>query len=143
MRSQKGETMSAYVVGRDHVWYLVEALGQLVHSEAAFDKQAEWGQTLWDENVRSVQYRYPDCPLAELPGPIDCTYQYGAHEIRRIPSVTADPVAVLKACDGYEYQACETDDWADTPAHGLIERLRVLAIHALPGYEDAAWEVRS
>jgi len=70
----------------------------------------------------------------------DCDYQYGHH--RHDPCAPPpSPVAVLKACDGYEYQACEHPGWEASEAHAYINALRRRAIHALPGYDEAAWEV--
>lgn len=148
--------MSAYVVDRPHIAFLVEA----AHSRALdpghyggiswyhnthlhtlnysdHERAAKVGQMLWDENVRSVQHRYPECS-DDLPGEIGCDFQYGEH-VR--PQSPITPVAVLKACDGYEYQACETDDWSESEAHAFLQGLRSRAISMLPGYEDAEWAI--
>ena len=157
--------MSAYVVDRKHIWYLVNAAthraitqehfctlrwfwnvdrdgGTYESAElnvADYRRASEVGQMLWDENVKSVRYRYPDC-TDDLPGPIGCDYQYGSHEHHPWHDCPT-PVGVLKACDGYEYQACEHPEWETSEAHAFINALRRRAIHALPGYDEAAWEV--
>lgn len=152
--------MSAYVVNRDHIWFLVEAAAGHVLNEnnpnagglswyfnghrheiphSFHQRQAEVGQMLWDENVKSVSHRYPDCDGKELPGPIDCDFQYGQHDSKAFARISA--VAVLKACDGYEYQSCEHPGWESSEAHSFLESLRHRAIGALPGYDDAQWEV--
>ncbi len=157
--------MSAYVVDRDHIAALIRgamtrreysgglswiffphADGTTYHRRELpigdYDRASEVAQMLWDENVKSVRHRYPECTDG-LPGTIDDGdggYQYGEH----MPSMrTLEPVAILKACDGYEYQACEHDGWQHSEAHAFIEALRHTMIHQLPGYEDAAWEVTS
>jgi hypothetical protein len=99
-------------------------------------------QMLLDANVASVSHRYPDDKPDELPGPIDAYYVrpvgWQAAE-SNAPSLA--PVAVLKALDGYEYQACERDDWPDSEARAFCDALRGAVIHHLPGYDDAAWEI--
>lgn len=135
--------MSAYVVDRDHIAYLIEAAlsgrdGMWFECDYVNENRAaKLGQMLWDENVRSVRARYPDCE-DELPGPIGCDYQYGEHE--RLFALTPAPVAVLKACACYDYQACETEDYPKTDAADFINALRLHMIHQLPGYEEADWE---
>ncbi len=115
--------MSAYIVDRSHIAYMVEAtvshaisaqhdLGMSwvwnidrakgTYSRAElrcidYEALARVGQMLWNENVKSVRFRYPDC-TDDLPGPIGCDYQYGEHR---------------------------------------------LAIAALPGYDEADWEIRA
>jgi len=158
--------MSAYVVDRAHIAYLVEAAARLgrhhndrglrwvfnVNREAGtyeyeklalgdYEAAARIGQILWSENVRSVSHRYPNDRIDQLPGPIGCTYEYGPH--RSSVSFNHDPVAVLKACDGYEYQACEHPEWEASEAHAFIQALRRKAISCLKGYDEASWEVHS
>ncbi len=153
--------MSAYIVDLDHIAYLVQAgtsrvLGMehvglswvwnIDREAGTHDREAlragDWeqaqrvGQMLWDENVKSVQARYPGD--RELPGPIGCDYQY--------PEDTAwfhniDPMQVLKACDCYEYQSCEHDRWPTSEAKAYVDALRARAWTSLPGYDDAAWGV--
>ena len=152
--------MSAFIVDRQHIWYLVQAatsnsLG-MQHSHSLrwyhngvsyhlpcmdYEQMAQVGQMLWDENVTSVKYRYPDCGWDELPGPIDCEYQYGEHDGCSAGRPPVDPVAVLKACDCYEYQSCEHPGWEESESHSYIQALRRHAWHSLPGYDDASWEV--
>jgi hypothetical protein len=97
------------------------------------------GQLLTDANVESVSHRYQDDSLTELPGRTDAwwliPYRYSA----RGPIL--EPVAGLKACDGYEYQSCEHPGWPTSEAHALIEALRSTLIHALPGYGNASWTI--
>lgn len=94
------------------------------------------------ENVRSVRYRYPDAPESELPGMHD---ESGAllPPGDFWPVHNIDPVLVLKACDCYDYQACETPDYDETPAAALVRAIRRAAIAELPGYDAAPWEIES
>jgi len=148
--------MSAYVVDREHIGYLVEAATSraiLGHGSHCFrwyhrgqshelpvgdpERSAEIGQMLWDENVNSVLSRYPDCTKDKLPGPIGEDFVYGKHEAN--PWATIDPVQVLCSCHCYRYQACEHPDWKDSEAAAFIDSLIDVACHRLPGYEKAVW----
>jgi len=152
--------MSAYIVDREHILYLVRAA--ISHELCAYphDPALSWawnvnretgrikradtntkglvdvGNMLWDENRESVSYRYQDSE--NLPGPIGEDYTITAKDFH-IPLADIDPVQVLKACDCYEYQACEHQGWKDSEAHAFIQALRGRAIGALPGYEEAEW----
>ena len=79
------------------------------------------------ENARSVAYRYGEEPSTET-----------VRAEMRPPRL--GPVAILKMLACLEYQSCECPDYRESAAHQLIERLRVLAISELDGYEDAPWE---
>ena len=150
--------MSAFVVGREHIRFLVSAArsprivqyapfsyywnGQR-HQLPMNDREAaaKAGQLLWNENIRSVEGRYPDCvgKPENMPGPVDEVFIY-AHS--RDWTGNLEPVQVLKACNCYEYQSCEHEGWKTSEARAFIEALRSEAIRALPGYETAQWEVR-
>lgn len=93
------------------------------------------GQMLWAENHRSIQFRYAEYPAVEVGEP----YVY---DDQRFLWTHIDPVAVLKAIDCYEYQSCEHPQWRESEAWAFCQVLRSVAIDALPGYEEAAWEVR-
>lgn len=143
--------MSAYVVDRDHVRYLVEAVGRVGRHPFSFSfwskgkgtrvavgrgkdmSPDEFGQMLWDENIRSVEDRYSGS--SSLPGSVGETYEHPLLQ----GWVVMDPVAVLKACQCYEYQSCEHAGWEESDAYQAIRALRGAAISSLPGYEDAEW----
>lgn len=130
--------MSAYVVDLDHIAYLVQAgTSRSVGLDDSMSdaSKLQLGQMLWDENVKSVQARYPGDQ--ELPGP--CAHDYVYPE-RNYPWFrTFDPIQVLKACDCYEYQSCEHEGWSASAAKRYIEDLRARAWTSLPGYEEARW----
>jgi len=46
-------------------------------------------------------------------------------------------LTVLKACDGFDYQASETPDYETSLAAIVIRAIRKWAITRLPGYSDA------
>lgn len=172
--------MSAYVVSQEHVTYLVAAamcpsffkrvqgdslcwIWNLDHSNCTYerdnlhatehDKATRVAQMLWDENIRSVTHRYPDCERGAkngkgLPGPVVDDYIIDPILIRAwcaraVYADTFTAVKVLKACDGYEYQSCEHPEWRTSQACAFINALRRAVWQSLPGYDEAAWEVRA
>jgi hypothetical protein len=149
--------MSAYMVDRDHIQFLIEAAksrrinrcgGQFSwwHDDrrSFLDKGpgtmtlTEAGQMLWDENRKSINARYPDCVGDDenLPGPIGESFVY-VH--RHNPCWSIDPVQVIKSCHCLRYQSCEHDAWEDSAACAFLDSLIDTATHALVGYDDAAW----
>lgn len=151
--------MSAYVVDREHVVYLVEAamrlegyggglhwgwgretVGTYIPAELRpgdYDEAVRVGQMLWNECIRSVSARYPDEPVTDLPGVEGEDYTFTRRDLD--PFLRIDPVQVLKSCSCYAYQSCEHDGWETSEAYAFIDALRHRAIASLPGYEEAAW----
>jgi hypothetical protein len=84
------------------------------------------------ENVRSVNERYRKNEQPSFtfqPAAYRCMDQYS-------------PVEIIKACNCYNYQACETDDYSSTLAKCIIDAIVSKAIRRLPGYEAAEWGIR-
>lgn len=158
--------MSAYICGPDHfialaVFATHRKAGRdwavdpryvkgLTHPEAAlrglenfnnYELATLYADTLFQENIRSVRARYPNDRRDDLPGPcvlplhIVVRYEHFAHAKWRL-----SPVAILKMCDGLEYQSCETEDWEQTVAYRLLQSIRRAAVRALPGYDKAPWD---
>ena len=160
--------MSAYVVSDNHLAYLVHAglaygrrspvRWQAPDTEeppglADHEAGSPWGPTsletmqrkqrtltkdtadttmlmLYAANVVSVNYRYDQAePYEHIP------------RYRHSDRHNLNAVAVLKALNGYEYQACESPDWERSEAHAFCQALKGAAIHALPGYDEAAWSI--
>lgn len=80
------------------------------------------------QNVRSVDRRYQEKNVVD------------SLRVKLTP-VTLSPVEILKACDCYDYQACETEDYHQTFAYDIIRRIRETAITKLPGYSGAKWSI--
>lgn len=95
-----------------------------------FDNLDTIGQCLVNQNYASLNGGYGDTDPA--------------HEYKHTRySLPLSPVDVIKACDCYNYQACETGkDYWTSEAHEIIDTIRERAIDELPGYEDAAYEIR-
>ena len=160
--------MSAYMVDRDHVVYLVEASishalargdsGYMVwrgasgapRSEnycelrcgATGEEEAKVGNMLWRANEQSIIARYPDCKgPADYPGngrDADTGYTLTGSDFGRMPA-RIEPVQVLKACNAFRYQACEFAGWEASEACSFIDSLRDKAISCLKGYDAAEW----
>lgn len=86
------------------------------------------GQLLIDANAASVNHRYDE----------DNAYVYA---YRRPRHIEWSPVELLSAIAGYEYQACETPDWATSEAHAFCTRLRQIVIRHLPGWDAGPWTI--
>lgn len=52
------------------------------------------------------------------------------------------PCEILLACDGYDYQACETEGYFESDAAKIVNGVRRCAIRALPEYQAAdTWSI--
>ena len=145
--------MSAYIVDRNHIRFLVESATAMTHP---YHRPFKWwipslrrarllrsgnatevGQMLWDENIASVRYRYSSDPDGDLPGPIDEDFVY-LHQEPRLP-FRPTPAEVLKAADCYYYQSCEHPEWSQSDSLAFINALRAAAWAKVEGYEEAPW----
>lgn len=138
--------MSAYVVDRDHIWFLVQCACEYElgcgttqrHQYRKTSPNAErlaLGQMLWRENLASVSSRYPE---GSLPGPTNETYDLAdGGIISEWPTI--DPVQAIKSARCYAYQSCEHDGWSESSARALIDDIVAAAIADLPGYDAAEW----
>ncbi len=142
--------MSAYMVSRAHIAYLVAAARQYSRGPFGFSwffrgQRFELGGTrqhadslgrlLWEENARSIRERYPDSHEDMVGG------VWYAHPLQATLECLPAPesLQVLQACACFEYQACEASDWEESEAFAVVQALRKAAIYRLPGYEDRAW----
>lgn len=153
--------MSAYVVGRAHIRYMVEAAlarslfaphdslswiwdvnrdtggykrGNLAPSD--YQEAARVGQMLWDENIASVLHRYPQDTRETMPGPCDETFEYAEHGpgFARLPDI--EPCQVISAIGCYEYQACEHPGWDKSEAKAFCQALKEAAMNRLVDLEE-------
>lgn len=136
--------MSAYIVDHDHIDALLSygiqhnvcyvASGSCI--EITETNATEIGRILLDENERSVRFRYPTCDVDDIPGTIG--QNAAGYKFRRWPAtLPLAALAILKACNGFDYQACETDDYETSLAAVIIRAIRHCAISRLPGYSDS------
>jgi hypothetical protein len=143
--------VSAYIVDHDHIdallsfaiehqiRYVVPETKSCVEIELA--NATEVGRILLTENERSVRCRYPDCDVKELPGTMGedaATYKFRRWPARHPLSA----MTILKACSGFDYQACETEDYEQSLAAVIVRKIRDYAINRLPGYsESPGWHL--
>lgn len=129
--------MSAFIVNEYHIARLVEYGSRKRVSmcvNGRFDRTIDGNEqilfsTLVRANYLSVNHRY-DENTPPMPGKYEPDYE-------RVLS----PVQVIKACDCFDYQSCEIDNYELTDAARTIDAIRSRAVSALPGYDDAEWEI--
>lgn len=104
--------------------------------ELTYETAGQVGAMLWNENRRSVNFRYAE---DEIEPP---------YEFRQVAPVTGDfstlanLVMVQKALDCYEYQTCESRDWRETEAHDFCVALQGAICWRLPGISEAkGWPI--
>lgn len=156
--------MSAYIVERETIEYLVNGALYVAGGHHQGDRftwyagsreqgtMERWdlhsgnvddiGQMLWEENVRSVAYRYKDDLPTELPGATGAPWLIPyRHRFNSILAYIDDnwQAQVMKSADCYEYQSCEHPSWQTSAAKGFVDTLRKLTWALLPGYEEAEW----
>lgn len=102
------------------------------------------GQTLLRENLRSLACRY-GAAHGFTPEPhSDDSYakRYRFKTDYRLVSLGSGiTVAIMKLTHCFDYQACETDSYATTPAAAITRALREAAAYHLPGYDKAPWSI--
>jgi hypothetical protein len=127
--------MSAFVVSKKHVAALANFA--VSHKVWLGSKSAGPGdyesiyKTLAAENVRSVCHRYA----------ADKAENYADFLKPQGKFVVDNPVSIIKLAQCLDYQSCETDDWKDTQACGILKSIINAAINALPGYDAAPWAI--
>lgn len=147
--------MSAYVVSRAHIRFLVDAAMcfradrhgpfRWYHAGESHlltrETEDATGLMLWNENVKSVSYRYQGESEETLPGPCYDGPRYGYEHPCRGETLhkSIKPTDVLKAIACYEYQTCEHPEWPESEAQTFCRTLRDAAIWALPGMDDGPW----
>lgn len=85
---------------------------------------------LFKANVNAYVQRYPDVDAGRI---APTTYEP--------PLVSISPVALLKACDAYEYQADQWSEYEGSGAQKQIAAIRLTLIKQLDGYGSAPWDL--
>lgn len=132
--------MSAYIVTDKHIDLLVWAAFHYAESDLfsyyhnnkieQVDSPNRVGTTLLNENIRSVNFRYSE----------NTPYHFYRYQLPLDNSLLT-PAQVFCACDCYEYQACETQDYYSTKAASIINGIRRNTIRKVPGYDNAIWGI--
>jgi hypothetical protein len=112
--------------GRYTGWHAVHENAEymLGAGHKAYVTPSAAGEMLVTENVRSVEYRYPDTARdrGDLPGPTDAYYM--APYVYEQPSVELTPGLVFELIDTLDYQSCEHDGWITSEAYAFLRELR-------------------
>jgi len=136
--------MSARICTRTHIAaiaYAAQSHGLITVTDAP-----STADDLLAENVRSVSYRYQHnaealndmIPARVVPFTLEELEQAGEHDLT--------PDELLKACDCYQYQACEHPRWGRSAARALTQRLIAIAHNAgahsrSAAYANAPWDI--
>jgi hypothetical protein len=94
---------------------------------------------LAETNIKSVLTRYKDSAHLSTEGLIGDAEEALNKAVAMLHLVEGNPVAVLKLCDCYDYQACEFDGYRESMAAKIVAKARKNAIKELPGYDAAPW----
>lgn len=125
--------MSAFLVSERHINTLVTWAARYKVSTV---NRAKLADMLVAANLDSLGDRYTECQAeAELAA------SYRFHPTR-LPRATQ----IVKACDCYDYQACEVMDYDATLAARFVDNIRNRAIamggkQSGPDYDRCAWEI--
>jgi hypothetical protein len=129
--------MSAFIVNPNHISALVRwacrarvcvYYGNPSRRLDIPGNEQEACDILLAENVKSYNYRYDET--------IEETMVYDAF------ATSLRPIDVIKACHCLEYQSCEHPEWESSTAKAIVTAIEGTATRALPGYDDAPWEIK-
>jgi hypothetical protein len=147
--------MSAFLVSKAHIDALVQLvavgpgscfqwhpwLGPEAHERGLQYDVDALGALLWLENLASVTARYPQDADGDRCGPTGLRDgEIAAYAYRR-PARRLTIVEAFKVIDCYCYQSCEHSAWELSTALTICQGIRSALWHALPGYDEAAWEI--
>jgi hypothetical protein len=110
-------------------YHEAKAAGLLPRYTGGHITSYEAAEVLRFQNVRSVRAKYRDADEAMgTTRPYRPRYSVSADEVM--------PLQVLTILSCVEYQSCETDDYRETLAYLIAQRLRSAAIHMLIDSEE-------
>ena len=129
--------MGTAIVSAEHINVILEAAIREADEGFEWRAQGKWwtltrenrdriGQLMLDANLDAYGRRYLD--EAEV-----YIYSYS------IPARIYEPIEVLKAIDGYEYQCSVESSWDTHPIHLMMQQLRKRVIARIDGYDAAEW----
>ncbi len=133
--------MSAFIVNETHLQSIIAYAMQFGAKRVKREAGGPWhivepgtlmGKMFLAENVMSVNARYPN-DKQDLP----YSFRFNAGKAK-----TLTAIQFIKALQCLEYQSCEHEGWQGSIAQKLIAALIEDAIYKLPGYGEAAWEVK-
>lgn len=112
--------MSAFIVSRRHIALLD---GALAYYDVTNSLPSD-AQLLWDENIKSVQFRYNGDSVKDLPGPIDEDFIFKDYTYTREDlDLIKNPFKMAMLVHCYNYQSCEHPEWAYSYVRNLMQKL--------------------
>jgi len=121
--------MSMFIVSREHIDYMVTAI---IRAELVAMTPDEIGRMLWNENLESAKYRYPNDGDGERPGPINFR-DSDVESYTWTETAELDPAALSTTLRCYDYQSCEHPGWDGSEAKAITDKL-------LTGLGDVDWQ---
>lgn len=124
--------MSAWMCSDRHLFELaafyVEKCQQYEREKLSFQDAA---RILYDENVKSLQYRYDDSEddFDMFNPPIAYKRTIDNH------------IVLFKQIMCYEYQACEDPGWENSRAKKMCDTMQYWVIASHPDYDVAPWGI--
>lgn len=141
--------MSAFMVGRNHIEYLVESAfnRQLGDGRIGDELRAHYGgfvndakaalaNELYEENARSMRCRYGHHDEIEAETAFE---KWKPDDFPVLGWAVLNPVQLLKSIHCYQYQCCEHKEWEDSRAYSICKQIETHAVREVPGYEKAEW----
>jgi hypothetical protein len=129
--------MSAWIVSKAHIDALVSIAKLTRDSHYPFtdDELTTMGKMLWQENVNSINYRYPDTQEGgDYPGPADFNADYVPDYVY-VATKPLPAAQLVKALSCYEYQSCEHPNWRSSAAFALCHEMWVALADTYIGSE--------
>lgn len=139
--------MSAFVVSHKHINTLLSWANRNQVSTVTLEQggRIDWSQVadlqraaeiLLDENERSVATLYKAVSSGGqlLTEEAKITFQFETAHL--------EPVAIIKACQCYDYQADNAPGYAGGDASRIVAFIQSRAIQLLPGYKQVDWEIQ-
>jgi hypothetical protein len=117
--------MSAWLCSEEHI--------NLIANAALTSDRARTFTFLLDANLRSLEHRYPGRDFLDEWKRLAESYRFRPEAPEAIAARAGiEPQALstllVKQCDCFDHQACESDDYQITRAARLVERVRRRAI---------------
>jgi hypothetical protein len=141
--------MSAFLCTPEHIHAIV---GYAAYHHVPYNVEPyTLATTLAKENLRSVEYRYPDtkghaaCEFLDFKNNrayiAACAdpWHLSNQQPPQPPKFT--PVEIIKLIDSLDYQSCETPNWEKTTAYKWLNQIVRYAATAIDPvkYENAQW----
>ncbi len=109
--------MSAWMVSKSHIDIMLRGM---IDRGLPEQKATDVGRMLWNENLKSLQYRYPNDGDGDRPGPVSFrdsdveTYEYTD------PGYGPSNAELRSILNCYSYQSCEHPGWESSDSYDYV-----------------------